>query len=76
MSEQVEAKTDVNGDLPEDQGGLTQQDTSKVSKLLVPVPANENERIKILRQTQLLDSDDEATFDRFTSLAQRIFNVT
>ena len=62
--------------LAEDALGLTERDKQEISKLTVPVPDYENDRIKILRQTNLLDSEEDVSFDRFTALAQRIFNVT
>ena len=41
-----------------------------------PVPENEEERMLALRRSELLDSDaDDPTFDRFASLAKRLFNV-
>jgi hypothetical protein len=44
--------------------------------LTVPVPENENERIKVLRQTRLLDTDTaDPTFDRFTALTARLFDA-
>lgn len=68
--------TDVGTVLVEDTLGLTSTDQALLAGLKVPVPSNENERIKVLRQTHLLNSDaEEATFDRFTALARRIFKV-
>eukprot|EP01041_Mallomonas_annulata_P007295 gene7295-14881_t len=44
--------------------------------LRVPVGDNEEERLKILRETRVLDSDlNEQCFDRYTTLATRLFNV-
>lgn len=41
-----------------------------------PVPENEEERLLAVRRSELLDSDaDDPTFDRFASLAKRLFNV-
>jgi hypothetical protein len=57
-------------------GTLSQCDLEKLSKVKCPVSANENERIFALRQSELLDSDaDDPMFDRFASLAKRLFNV-
>ena len=47
-----------------------------LSKLKCPIPHNEADRISALRQADLLGSDgDDPVFDRFTSLAKRVFNV-
>jgi hypothetical protein len=55
---------------------LSDSDKELISELCVPVPSNESERIKVLRQTKLLDSNtSDPTFDRFTSLCQRLFDV-
>ena len=62
--------------VPEEEGCLTKDDKEALENLTVPIPECENDRVKILRQTKLLDSEDDSSFDRFTSLAQRIFNVT
>lgn len=62
--------------LKEDELGLSPADENKISSLTVPVPDNEFDRIKILRQANLLDTNKEdGIYDRFTSLAKRIFNV-
>jgi hypothetical protein len=53
---------------------LSDSDKQLISELCVPVPINEEERIRVLRQTRLLDSNtSDPTFDRFTSLCQRLF---
>ena len=55
---------------------LTDRELEKLSKSKCPIPPNEADRIFALRQTDLLDSDtDDPIFDRFTSLAQRIFDL-
>ena len=55
---------------------MTPQDTIRISNIKLPLPADEAERLVMLRQSQLLDSDtSDASFDRFSSLAQRIFKV-
>lgn len=55
---------------------LTKEDLKKLSISKSPVPANEALRIFTLRQTQLLDSDPvDPSFDRFSTLAQRMFDV-
>ena len=55
---------------------LSQSDVNLIHELTVPVPSNEQERIKVLREANILDSDtDDTGFDRFTSLCRRIFQV-
>ena len=39
-------------------------------------PANEKERLKTLRSTDILDTDPEERFDRLTRMAQRFFGVS
>lgn len=57
--------------------GLTDEDKELIAKLTDPIPFNEEKRITVLRQTKLLDTDGaEPTFDRFTSLGQRLFGVS
>lgn len=57
---------------------LTEEDLRVIiEKVTVPVPSNEGKRLKILRQSNLLDSNTmDPEFDRFTSLAHRIFDVS
>lgn len=60
----------------EDLFSLSTEDSNIICGLQVPVPENEADRIKVLRQSNLLDSDrDDGVFDRFTALAQRLFKV-
>jgi PAS domain S-box-containing protein len=40
-----------------------------------PLPKNENERLDALRRYAILDTPDEAAFDRITRLASRIFKT-
>jgi diguanylate cyclase (GGDEF)-like protein len=40
-----------------------------------PVPANEAERMEVLRSYKILDTPAEDRFDRITRLARRLFNV-
>ena len=55
---------------------LSANDLARLHQSKVPIPENEAERIFALRQTELLDSDrDDPMFDRFTALAQRLFDV-
>ncbi|HEY9858910.1 MAG TPA: PAS domain-containing protein [Candidatus Obscuribacterales bacterium] len=42
---------------------------------LVPLPANEAERLAALRRYNILDTPPEVAFDRITTLAARLFNV-
>lgn len=54
--------------------GLTEDDKALIAALSDPIPYNEEKRITVLRQTQLLDTDpQEPQFDRFTSFGQRLF---
>ncbi len=39
-------------------------------------PANEKERLKTLRSTDILDTDPEERFDRLTRMAKRVFGVS
>jgi len=51
-------------------------DESTIKGLTVPVPYDEGLRLRVLRETGLLDTDaKDPNFDRFTSLCQRLFNV-
>ena len=44
--------------------------------LNVPVPQNEGLRLKVLKECGLLDSSTrDSSFDRYTSLCQRLFKV-
>ena len=55
---------------------LTKEDLLTISKSTVPIPENEALRIFTLKQTELLDSDSsDPSFDRFATLAQRLFKV-
>ena len=40
------------------------------------IPANEEERLKSLRSTSILDTDPEERFDRLTRMAKRMFGVS
>ncbi|RYG93617.1 hypothetical protein EON65_58660 [archaeon] len=55
---------------------LSLEDQQKIASLQVPLPPNEKKRMKILRQSFILDTPEEAVFDRYTSLAARHFKVT
>ena len=55
---------------------LTKADIEILQKSKVPIPDNEAERLFALRASELMDSDrSDPMFDRFTALAQRLFNV-
>jgi hypothetical protein len=55
---------------------LAPVDHTILSKLATPIPEDEPKRLEILRQSMLLDSNQsDSSFDRFTSLATRLFNV-
>lgn len=55
---------------------LSLEEIAILRDLKVPVPDDEVYRLNILRETKLLDSDQsDPDFDRYTSLAKRIFNV-
>ena len=55
---------------------LTEEDLHALESITVPIPLNEGKRLKILRQSSLLDSNImDPEFDRFTSLAHRIIEV-
>ncbi len=58
------------------QGQATLEDIVKLHELQVPVPAHELDRIQLLRQSQLLDTPPEEPYDRYVSMAARIFKVT
>jgi hypothetical protein len=48
-----------------------------LSSLEVPIPSYEIERLKLLRETRLLDSlPNEEEYGRLANLAARIFNVS
>ena len=56
---------------------LTEDDLRALESITVPIPLNEGKRLKILRQSNLFDSTVlDPEFDRFTSLAHRIFEVS
>ena len=43
---------------------------------MVHVPRNESKRIKVLKETKILDSaDNDEDYDRLTILASRVFKV-
>jgi GAF domain-containing protein len=51
------------------------QRSSELTANLVPMPANEAERLAALRRYKILDTPPEAAFDRITALAARLFEV-
>lgn len=50
-------------------------DEKKLRNVSVPLPNHERERVLLLRQCSLLDSEQDEAFDRFTNLAARCFEV-
>jgi hypothetical protein len=46
-----------------------------LGQLLVPISPRENNRIKVLRQSLILDTPDEPCFDRYTNIAARYYKV-
>ncbi len=51
-------------------------DARELGELQVPVPQCECERLKILRETRLMDTEDETDYNRYVQLAARIFKVS
>eukprot|EP01031_Cornospumella_fuschlensis_P036679 gene36680-44495_t len=55
---------------------LTSEDRLLLENLRVPIPNNEAKRIETLRRSKILDEELRgAPFDRFTSLATRLFDM-
>ena len=59
---------------------LTKQEFSAeeiktIKSLKVPVPDQESDRIKVLREAKILDTTSEDVYDRYTQLASRMFKV-
>lgn len=55
---------------------LTDVDTEKLSKLSVPIPQNEDKRIRVLRESAILDtSQSDESYDRFVHICCRVFKV-
>jgi hypothetical protein len=54
---------------------LSIQDELEILNLKVPIPKNESKRIKVLREAEILDTEEEQEYDRYTSLASRVFKV-
>lgn len=50
-------------------------DLLQIQNLQVPVPICERDRIKVLRETNVLDTAAEERFDRYTALAARVFKT-
>ena len=55
---------------------VTLSDMSCLDQLKVPLPAQEHDRIRILREAKLFDTEAEETYDRFTGLAARSLKVS
>ncbi len=54
--------------------GLEDDERSQSGRFF-PIPKNERTRLKILYQTDLLDTKEEEDYDRYTSMAARLFHV-
>ena len=71
-SEELKGSTDTY-----DTNSLSNEDMRALENATGPIPLNEGKRLKILRQSNLLDSTIfDPEFDRFTSLAHHIFEVS
>ncbi len=58
-------------------GYFSETELTQLADLNIPISKVEYKRIQALRETNLLDSkNNDPRFDKFTSLAQRIFNVS
>lgn len=53
----------------------TNNDQICLQQLNVPISTNELERLRILREIEILDTANEECFDRYASLARRYFDV-
>jgi len=57
---------------------LSNFDKEALCRLSFPTPFNEEKRLKVLGQTQVLNSseyDIDPAFDKFTAICQRFLNV-
>eukprot|EP01033_Poteriospumella_lacustris_P019386 gene19386-14026_t len=54
---------------------ITEDDRQKLRGLKVPLPRKEEDRLLVLRQCNLLDTQADESFDRFTTLCARIFKM-
>lgn len=56
---------------------LTDHDKLKLkNEITVPLPIDEKKRLKFLREAKIFDTDEnEEPYDRYTTLAARIFDV-
>eukprot|EP01033_Poteriospumella_lacustris_P020074 gene20074-14641_t len=54
---------------------ITEDDRQKLRGLKVPLPKQEEDRLLVLRQCNLLDTKADESFDRFTSLCSRLFKM-
>ena len=62
--------------LQENDFDFSNKDKIALKNIKVPIPQNENNRLKYLREAKIFDSDEnDAEYDRYTSLASRIFKV-
>eukprot|EP00602_Paraphysomonas_sp_CaronLab_P001251 CAMPEP_0185021098 /NCGR_PEP_ID=MMETSP1103-20130426/3754_1 /TAXON_ID=36769 /ORGANISM="Paraphysomonas bandaiensis, Strain Caron Lab Isolate" /LENGTH=647 /DNA_ID=CAMNT_0027552401 /DNA_START=117 /DNA_END=2057 /DNA_ORIENTATION=- len=54
----------------------TEHEARVLSQLTVPLPLNELHRLEVLRETQLLDTEDsDPEFNRYTAMGRRLFEV-
>lgn len=77
-ADQYQAPTENPSRLPSIELVLTDEEKHALELTIspVPVPSNECKRLKILKQSNILDTNTmDPEFDRFTSLAHRIFDV-
>ncbi len=58
------------------QYGVTDGDINCLNKLKVPLPKQEHDRIRTLREAKLFDTKPEEDYDRFTTLAARALKVS
>ena len=57
------------------QCGVTEGDINCLNKLKVPLPKQEHDRIRTLREAKLFDTKPEEDYDRFITLAARALKV-
>ena len=56
---------------------LSEDDLELISSLKVPLSSDEPKRLEVLRETKLVDSNPtDLGFDRISTLASRLFNVS
>lgn len=56
---------------------FTEAEKCMLNGLTVPYSSQEAERIRVLRETQLIDtSQSDSTYTRYQAMAKRLFNVS